>query len=223
MLIDATAPKDKPETAQMVVIHRAMRREFRLLPRLIAAASGPDTARAQLLARHAELLLLFLHTHHDSEDRLLWPLLAGRVPAAKKLTATMEGQHRAIDDLITAIRPELASWSAGDYTAREPLAGRLTQLHAALGEHLDAEETQILPLVHDHVTVAEWEAIQADATQHLPKNPRLGLLLAGMVLEDATPAEQAWFLNELPAPARLMRRLAGRSLYASYVQCIRAA
>ena len=223
MLIDATAPKNKPETAQMVVIHKAMRREFRLLPRLIATVSGSDTSRARLLVKHAELLLLFLHSHHDSEDRLLWPLLADRVPSAKDLTATMECQHQAMDDLIAALRPRLASWSAGGNTAREPLADHLTQLHAALCEHLDAEEARILPLVHDHVTVAEWEAMEADATEHLPRNPRLGLLLAGMVLEDATLAEQAWFLNELPAAARVMWRLAGRSLYASYIRRMRAA
>jgi hypothetical protein len=221
MLIDAAAPKNKPETAQMVVIHKALRREFGLLPRLVGDVPVTDTARAGLLARHAGLLLLLLHTHHDSEDRLLWPLLADRLPAAKQLTETMEQQHQTMDGLIGVVRPELAGWSAGDGTARERLAGYLARLDAALVEHLDAEEAEVLPLVHEHVTVAEWEAMEKDATKHMPRNPRVGLVMAGMVLEDATPAERAWFLNELPAAARLMWRLAGRSLYASYVRRIR--
>ena len=220
-LIDATAPKNKPETGQMVVIHKALRREFGLLPGLVAEVPGTDTARARLLARHAGLLLHFLHGHHDSEDRLLWPVLTDRVPSVKQLTAVMEQQHQTVADLIDAIRPELARWSAGDGTARGRLTGDLTRLHTALSEHLDAEEAEILPLVHEHLTVAEWEAIGEDANQHLPRNPRLGLLLAGMVLEDATPAEQAWFLAELPAPARLMWRLAGRSLYAAHLKRVR--
>jgi hypothetical protein len=29
------------------------------------------------------------------------------------------------------------------------------------------------------------------AAEHMPRNPRLGLLLAGKMLEDATPAERA--------------------------------
>jgi hypothetical protein len=223
MLIDAAAPENKPETAQMVVIHKALRREFGLLPGLVGTVSGGDAARARLLIRHAELLLFFLHSHHDSEDRLLWPILADRVPAARELTATMEQQHRAVDGLIAAIKPELASWSAGDGTARGRLAGYLTRLDAALGEHLDAEEAEILPLAHEHLSVAEWEAAEKDAEQHMPRNPRLGLLMAGMVLEDATPAERAWFLSELPAAARVMWRLAGRSLYAAHLKRVRAA
>jgi hypothetical protein len=223
MLIDATAPKNKPETAQMVVIHKALRREFGLLPRLVGAVPVTDTSRAGLLARHAELLLLLLHTHHDSEDRLLWPLLAARLPSASELTQSMERQHRTMDGLINAIRPELAGWSARDGAARDRLAGYLARLDAALVEHLDAEEGEVLPLVHDHVTVAEWEAMEKDATTHMPRNPRVGLVMAGMVLEDATPAERAWFLSELPAAARLMWRLAGQSRYAAYVRRIRAA
>jgi hemerythrin-like domain-containing protein len=223
MLIDATAPKNKPETAQMVVIHKALRREFSLLPRLVGTVQVTDTARARLLAGHAELLLLFLHTHHDGEDRLLWPLLADRVPSAKKLTETMEQQHRTMDALIGTIRAELTGWSAGDGTARERLAVHLTQLDAALAGHLDAEEAEVLPLVHEHVTVAEWDAMEKDASKHMPRNPRVGLVMAGMVLEDATPAERAWFMNELPAAARLMWRLAGQSRYAAYTRRIRAA
>jgi hemerythrin-like domain-containing protein len=223
MLIDTTAPKNKPETAQMVVIHKAMRREYELLPRLVGTVSATDTGRAKRLAGHVELLLLFLHTHHDGEDRLLWPTLTARVPSAKDLTQTMEQQHQAIDGLISAIRPELAGWSAGDGAAGKRLVGYLTRLGAALGEHLDAEEAEVLPLVHDHLTVAEWEAISKDAAEHMPRNPRAGLLMAGMVLEHATPAERAWFLNELPAPARLMWHLAGQSSYTAYLRRIRSA
>jgi hypothetical protein len=221
MLIDATAPTNKPETAQMVVIHKALRREFGLLPGLVGTVPVTDTARAGLLAAHVELLLLLLHGHHDSEDRLLWPVLADRVPSAKELTATMEHEHRTLHSLIGAIRPELAGWSAGDGAAAERLAGYLARLAAALGEHLDAEEAEILPLVHDHMTVAEWQAMEKDAAKHMPRNPRVGLVTVGMMVEDATPAERAWFLSELPAAARLMWHLAGPSLYASYLRRIR--
>jgi hypothetical protein len=221
MLIDATAPKNKPETAQMVVIHKALRREFGLLPGLVGTVPVTDTARAGLLAAHVELLLLLLHGHHDSEDRLLWPVLADRVPSATELTATMEHEHRTLHSLIGAIRPELAGWSAGDGTAAERLAGYLTRLADALGEHLDAEEAEILPLVHDHMTVAEWETMEKDAAKHMPRNPRVGLVTVGMMVEDATPAEQAWFLSELPAAARLMWRLTGKSLYAAYLRRVR--
>jgi len=217
MLIDASAPKDKPETAQMVVIHKAMRREFGLLPQLVGEVPAADPARARLIAAHVELLLNLLHSHHDGEDRLLWPALASRAPLARNMTETMEQQHRTVDRLVGSVRGELTRWSDGDDAARQHLADYLRRLDAELASHLDAEEAEVLPLVHDHVTVAEWESVKDDAAQHMPRNPRLGLVAVGMILADATHAERAWFLSALPAPVRLMWRLAGKSVYTAYV------
>ena len=221
MLIDASAPKNKPETAQMVVIHKAMRREFGLLPHLVGAVPPADATRGRLIAAHVELLLTLLHSHHDGEDRLLWPALASRVPAAKNVTMTMERQHCTVDGLVSSVRDELARWSAGDDAARQHLADYLWRLDAELASHLDAEEAEVLPLVHDHVTVAEWESVEKDAGKHMPRNPRVGLVAVGMILEDATQAERAWFLSALPAPVRVLWQLAGRSVYTAYVSRIR--
>ena len=76
--IDPAAPEDQPETAQMLVIHRALRRELHLLPDVIEAVAAHDIRRAATVVEHALLVLTFLHEHHDAEDRLLWPLLRER-------------------------------------------------------------------------------------------------------------------------------------------------
>jgi hypothetical protein len=42
-----------------------------------------------------------------------------------------------------------------------------------------------------------------------------------MVLEDATPRERAWFLGEMPAPARLLWQLMGARQYDAHARLIR--
>ncbi|MGK5440495.1 hemerythrin domain-containing protein [Micromonospora sp. URMC 105] len=224
MQIDENAPRDKPEVAQMTVIHKALRREFRLLPAAVAAVGSGDRRAAQQVAAHADLQLLFLHAHHDSEDRLIWPILTRRSAATASMVELMHRQHETVDRLVTQLRAALPPWArTADPAERQRVVALLEELHPALEEHLDLEEAEVLPLIQEHLTVAEWNATVQDAATHLPKNPKAGLLLAGVVLEDATAAEQRWFLHELPPPARLMWGLLGHRLYRRHVRRTRAA
>jgi hypothetical protein len=222
MLINPDAPANKPEIQQMKVIHRVMRREFTQLPALIAGVSVGDTARAHLLGNHLSLVLGMLHDHHEAEDELLWPVLRERVPIEKDLIGVMEVQHQAIADAVGTVAAALPAWTAdAKAPARDRLADALRDLGPALTEHLDLEEDSVLPLIHDHLTVPEWLAPQKHAMKHGPKTLTGKLTLAGMVLEDATPRERAWFLGEMPAPARLLWQLMGARQYDAHARLIR--
>jgi len=219
VFIDPNFPTDKPETQQMKVIHRAMRREFAQLPPLIAATGTGDTARAGRLGGHLTLVLGMLHEHHEAEDALLWPILIERVPIEKDLIETMERQHDAVGRAATAIEAALPGWiAAADPATRDRLAGGLRDLGAALTEHLDLEESAVLPLIHDHLTLSEWLAPQKHAMKNGPKSLSAKLTMAGLILQDATPPERAWFLHEMPPPARLLWRLIGARQYRSGLQ-----
>ncbi|MFI6079317.1 hemerythrin domain-containing protein [Actinoplanes sp. NPDC051343] len=223
MPIDPAAPRDKPETQQMKVIHKAFRREFRLLPVLVGGVTIGDTARARLVAERARLMLALLHEHHDSEDTFIWPLLEQRAPMHKNLVDTMETQHQIVASLIPEVERGLDEWApTAPGTARVQVARQLADLNRTLQEHLDLEEREVLPLIHDHLSVAEWEAPQKAAAMGLPSGFRVRMLIAGSVLEDATPAEHAWFRTELPPPARILWTLVGRRMYAANVRAVRA-
>lgn len=220
--IDPRAPVDKPETAWMHVMHRPLRREFGLMPDAVRAVAAGDTANARPLARHIELFLRFLHIHHDGEDQLLWPALTKRVPMRAELIATIEGQHAAVAGLIAQVTSILPRWSGtADLGRRDQLADALRGLDAALVEHLDLEENAILPLVHEHITVDEWNSLARDTERQIPKDPWRASVLAGAILDGASPSERSWFLYQVPPPVRLYLRLVGLGVYQRHIDGIR--
>jgi hypothetical protein len=85
--------------------------------------------------------------------------------------------------------------------------------------HLDEEERSVLPLVSEHITVAEWEELGEVARSHTPKDKLLFML--GALLEEATPQESARFLSNLPVPARLLWHTIGRRQYAKRMRTVR--
>ncbi|MEV7098031.1 hemerythrin domain-containing protein [Amycolatopsis sp. NPDC051045] len=222
MRIDQHSPADKPDTEEMKVIHKALRRELDLLGPVIAAVPADDRAAASAVAKHADLMLAMLHEHHESEDRYLWPLLHERLTLDDSLIDTMEEQHEALAKIIASVEPDLPEWAAtATARLRDHLAARFRELATALREHLDLEEQRVLPLIREQLSVAEWKEPQKAAMRNLPGDFRSRMLLAGVVLEDATPVEHRWFLHEMPAPARLIWRVVGARLYTAHVRAVR--
>jgi hypothetical protein len=70
-----TTAIQRPDTHDMIVVHRVFRRESDLMPTLIRAVPDGDTARAGVLAQAFSDYQLGLHLHHTGEDELVWPLL----------------------------------------------------------------------------------------------------------------------------------------------------
>lgn len=204
----------------MVVVHRAFRRELRLVPNLLRAVPAGDLRRAAVLADHVRLALTGLHLHHTSEDDLLWPLLLQRAAPSADLIARMEAQHEQVESLITQIEPALARWEieARPAVAQE-VASLVDRLGSALLEHLDEEERAILPLAARHLSQDEWNAL---GQAGVAKMTRAQLpIMFGMVMEDATPQERKEMLGALPLPVRLLLRTWGARTYRRYVNQVR--
>ena len=126
---------------------------------MIRRTPDGDTRRAKVVADHLRLGLAGLHMHHTGEDVILWPLLLERAAPSTGLVETMQAQHHGVDARTEAIIPALAAWEAAPTAAKgEQLAGLVDEFTAALVEHLDLEEREILPLAARHLTVAEWNS-----------------------------------------------------------------
>lgn len=134
---------DRPDTHQMVVGHRAFRREFRLLPGLIEAVPVGDTRRARVLAEHAGDVTTALHAHHSSEDDVLWPRLLDRAGLHAELVHRMEHQHEQVGHHLERIESLLDAW-AGTAGGRDrsALAATFAAACVVLEEHLDRKSTR---------------------------------------------------------------------------------
>jgi hemerythrin-like domain-containing protein len=209
-------------TQDMEVVHRALRRESRLLAQLVAAVAPGDTARAKVIAGHFADYRLGLKNHHEGEDELLWPPLLARVDLEAEVVLRMEAQHERVAATLTRLETVVPAWAATAAAAeRDSLVAALTDHRAVLLEHLDDEEATLLPLAAQHLTEAEWASLGDHLVANTPK-PAL-LTLFGLVLEDATPAERAALLAGLPAPVRGIWHVIGRPRYARHIRRVRAA
>jgi hemerythrin-like domain-containing protein len=204
----------------MVVVHRAFRRESHLLGELIAAVPDGDTERAAVLARHLTWYEAGLTNHHGGEDELLWPLLYNRAGVDTEIVTRMERQHAQVAETLAGAMKALPAWQASAGAARRDLLVNAISCHRrVMIEHLDDEESHLLPLAARHLTDPEWEAVGEHFVATTPKAQLL--IFLGAVLEDATPEERATMLNAMPWVARIVWRSVGRRRYASHMRRVR--
>lgn len=216
---DTTATID---THGMTVIHRGLRRESRLLAQLISEVAPGDSARAAVLAAHLRDYLMGLHNHHHGEDEHLWPALLSRVDLETDLVLRMEAQHERIAESMNRAEAALPAWESGaGEDARDALVAALVDHRAVLVEHLDDEETELLPLAARLVTQREWDAMGEHFQNATPK-PKL-LLFLGITLEEATSEERAAMLGGLPWFARGLWYAIGRPQYTRHMRAVRGA
>lgn len=206
------------DTRDMVVVHTALRREFRLAPGLVRRTPAGDVDRASTVAEHLELINSFLHLHHTEEDRLLWPKLLDRVPTELAgITTLMRSQHGQIHDLIGSAQALVPLWrSTADAAQRDELADSLEQLSVVLDEHLGAEEQHILPLAARWLSASEWQQLGEQAMAELPRN-RLPLLF-GMFMYEGDPEVIRSMLAHAPLLPRLLMPVLAPRAYARYAR-----
>ena len=215
-----TPTTDRPWVHEMVIIHRVFRRELTLLPRLVREVRDGDTERAATLAGALRLVLGGLHHHHTGEDVVLWPALLERAAPSTGLVETMQAQHEAVEHHMEQVEPLLQAWEQDPTEARATaLADLIDRLAAALFEHLDLEEREILPLALRHVTVAEWNSLGEQGMDEMDQK-QLPILF-GAITEDCTPEERKAMLGKLPLPVRIILRTVGARQYRRYVTRVR--
>jgi iron-sulfur cluster repair protein YtfE (RIC family) len=217
MTSNAPAP-DLLDTREMLVVHSLFRRELRLAAGLVRRVAPDDTRRAAVVAGHLGLVEDVLHHHHVAEDDLLWPLLLERVPdELQPVVRLMEAQHHKVDALLEEIATRRPSWAAAPAAADGArLADLYDQLYIHTAEHLDAEESRVLPLVARCITAEEWAAL-GDAGRRGIKRSDTALVF-GMLMYEADPEVIATMLAPAPLPVRLLVPRLGRRAHRRHAQ-----
>jgi hemerythrin-like domain-containing protein len=202
---------------EMALVHAAFRRELAGAPSLIHNVEAGDTRRSSTVGGHVAFMAEALHHHHAAEDAVIWPKLRARAATSEVDVTRMEDAHREIADYIERVRTVAMSWSASaDPRVADQLATTLEEFGARLDEHLADEERNVVPLINNHLTLREWRRFLARGGRFLFKHPRLGLVLAGFVLDPLSAGDRQCFLANVPPPQRMAFQLFGMRIYAAY-------
>jgi hemerythrin-like domain-containing protein len=188
----AATPEGPLDMTLMYVMHHAFRRDLQALA--VAAAVTPLEDRRSwiVMAERWRTFSEVLHHHHLGEDRGYWPLLAGRVaPEDLATLEAMEREHVRIDPLLRVCRGGflvLSEPGAREQT-RDALVRNLQATLGVLTQHLAHEETDAIPLLHEHITPEEDERIEEERFR--------GAASLSLVLRTVP-----WALHGLPEPVR---------------------
>ena len=207
-------------TREMPIIHRIFRRQFAEVRALVQEAPAADATRVGAVSDHLGFLLDGLHMHHTTEDDLIWPKLLDRVGRDAPLVERMEAQHQGIDGSVARVRAARSAWHADPAPSTSAaLADRIGEFLVVLDEHLDDEEQAVVPLIDRHLTAAEMQEVGERGFEKF--TPAQRWIALGQLLEVATPAEAATFLDDLPLPIKVLWRMVGRRRYHRYITAVR--
>ena len=206
------------DAVDMMVVHRVFRREFQDMPGLIAAVAAGDTARAKVVGDHVKFMVDALHDHHAAEDELVWPKLQSRAPSRQADLQRMVDEHGEIAAAVDRVEFMLPTWAkSADSKLTEQLSAAASELSARVGQHLEDEERNAVPIIEEHLTQQEWAAAVKQAASFIsPRNLRLGIVLGGLVLDGASEEERRIILSGAPLPQRLVVQLFSARTTAAY-------
>jgi hypothetical protein len=208
----------RPDTSDMAAVHQVFRSSLAAGPALVASTRANPERRALIVDYYANLLA-FLEIHHHSEEILVFPVLTERAPESTALLERMAAQHADVHDRLAEAKVALATWSDfGDETA-VAAAEALVALGDLLQLHLDEEETELLPLAGDHLSVEEWGALPGHGMANFTGD-KIWLIL-GLIRENFSQAQRSAMLENMPPPARSMWDTMGESAFTAMIAEVR--
>lgn len=213
-----SAPADPDQTLvdvrDMIVVHTAILREFRLAPAAVLRPPVGDDKQASFVAAHLRFLCDILHHHHQAEDELLWPKLRARVTSSSiEVINEVEAQHHVIDAVLNRVEKRQSAWAEDPTTGnRDHLTEELERLYSVLADHLELEERALLPLAASVLTTDEWQAVGAAGAASIPKSAMP--LVLGMFFYEGDPAVITDMLKEAPFPVRKLIPMIAPRVYA---------
>jgi len=210
------------DTRDLVLLHLAFRRLYSLAPEAVRHADAGDRKRIASIATNLSRINDALHHHHKLEDEKFWDLLEGRKPACALHVEAMKRDHAAVAVLLDDAPALIEAWqTAPGPTTATPLADKLDEISHVLGDHLTAEEAQILPVIEEVMTSEEWDEVGTAAQKTYHRSQIF--MFYGLFLEIMSPEERAELEPEVPLPIRMMYALIGRRQYEKIMRDLRPA
>ncbi|GEK87882.1 hemerythrin domain-containing protein [Microbacterium aerolatum] len=202
------------DASGMAEIHRWFKAGFGEGGILVEGVRDGDAAHAEVVAAHLDLLSAALHGHHEFEDANLWDRLSAQAPPCAVHVERMKVQHAQmlvhLDELDVALPAWRATGRATDATA---VLGALTGINVALAAHLPDEEENIVPVMERELDQQDMVAASEHGRRAVPRGQTWQAM--GAILAAQPDGGTSWLRKNLPAPVRLIWRVAGRPRYAA--------
>ena len=222
-----TLPRRTAAVGYQEVLHRTVRREFRLLAELTSWAPADDAQRTAELTRHADLIGRVLMQHHAAERAHLWPALFAHVPsgerdAVREVVAEWTSRAALLDHSLRDLSTVGRQWAvAPTLPSRTAFLRAVSRVADAVDAHTVAEEADLLPLLARYLPDGEWTAVCRAASNTL--SGREQMLVLGLALEDACAIDRARLLAGLSPAARTAWRVVGQRNFRAAVVRLRGA
>ena len=185
----------------LLLVHDALRREYRWMPDLVRAVHADDTSRLLVVAEHVRWVGRLLRHHHEVEQRLLWPALLPRLAGAGRVVRRIEERHTEVLAADVRAGEAVALWCAeGSGRCRDSLADALEAVGEVLVAALALEEAELLPLARRHLTPTEWVRLGEQSVGGL--DPRQLPLVMGLLMHQADPEVIRGLLGHAPLRVR---------------------
>ena len=208
------------EVRDMAIVHKTFRKAFEESAQLVRANPTPSAQRVTFLADHIDFLIGVLHHHHESEDLLLYPLLAERAKEQLAMVDEVGHQHVEVNGAIDAVTQSCASWrKTPSAETGEALAVALDELNTVLQPHLDDEEQKVVPLAAVTLTQEEWDAVGEHSGSHIPRAKRAMAL--GMIMEPLNEDDRNFMKRHLPRTVRMLYPLLIQRPWTKYASTLR--
>ena len=110
--------------------------------------------------------------HHPKEDAWLFRLLLQRHPPAAEIIERLQSEHRAGAVKLRQLEQALIRYQQGGRDEFPVFAAAVEAYVAFERNHLRSEETEVIPLAQQHLTQADWAAIDGAFLDHA--DPLLG-------------------------------------------------
>ena len=130
--------------------------------------------------------------HHPKEEEYLFRFLRLRHPDAAPLLDRLKSGHRDGAEKIRTLEQALTRYQQGGAAEFSNFMAAVEAYAAFHWKHMGTEEKEVLPLAEKHLTVGDWEVIDAAFLRHT--DPLLGAeagaeceALYGRILKLAPP------------------------------------
>src|SRR3974390_1946683 len=215
----ADAATDRPDTSDMLAVHRVFRESLAAAPEQVDSVS--DDERRALIPNSLANVMKSLDVHHDGEELLVFPVVIERAPKGKPVVERMVAEHEQVVTLMNAVNDSVARWEGGN--GSETAAGKSSTraLDDQLVSHLNEEEADLLPIAGEVMTPEEWGALTGHGMANF-KGDKIWLIL-GLIRGQMNEEQRTAMLEHMPPPARQMWETMGESSFNELIAQVRQA